>query len=345
MTTALDVVRVVHDAGRLPKERRSAHELGEWTRMLEDSYHRPVLVNEVVDLCRELQTGVVVDATLGGGGHTAAILTAVPHLRILGIDRDPEARAAAATRLSDFGDRVRIAPTSFADMPTAIETNLDFIGDAAIVGVLMDLGVSSHQLDDPARGFSFRFDAPLDMRMDPTAGETAAELLARISQDEFVRLLRVNGEGRFANAIASSVRNGRPTTTGELVALVERAVPIPARRRGNVATRVFQALRIAVNDEDRQLDDGLGAAFGLLAGGGGLIVIAYHSGEDRAVKSFLHELSTGGCHCPPELGCVCGAIPTARILRASAVLARPDEIASNPRARSARLRVGWKLAA
>ena len=344
MTTALDVASVVRDAGRHLKKRRLAHELGEWTRMTEDSYHRPVLVNEVVDLCRELPAGVVVDATLGGGGHATAILTAVPHLRILGIDRDPEARAAAALRLSDFGDRVRIASASFADMPTAVETNRDFIGEAAIVGVLMDLGVSSHQLDDPSRGFSFRFDAPLDMRMDPTAGETAAELLARISQDEFVRLLRVNGEGRFANAIASSVRNGRPTTTGELVALVERAVPIPARRRGNVATRVFQALRIAVNDEDRQLDEGLGAAFGLLAGGGALIVIAYHSGEDRAVKSFLHELSTGGCHCPPELGCVCGAIPTARILRASAVLASSDEIASNPRARSARLRVGWKLA-
>ena len=312
--------------------------------MSEDSYHRPVLVDEVVELCRALPAGVVVDATLGGGGHAAAILDALTHVRILGIDRDPEARAAAAARLAAFGDRSRIASASFADLTDVIEANADFVATSPIVAVLMDLGVSSHQLDDPSRGFSFRFNVPLDMRMDPSSGETAADLIARISQDEFVQLLRANGEGRYARAIATAVREGRPTTTDELVALVERAVPIPARRRGNVATRVFQALRIAVNDEERQLDEGLRGAFDSLAPDGALIVISYHSGEDRAVKSFLHELSTGGCHCPPELGCVCGAVPSARILRASAVLARPDEIASNPRARSARLRVGWKLA-
>ena len=312
--------------------------------MSDETYHRPVLVEEIVEICRALPSGVIIDATLGGGGHAAAILEAVPHVRILGIDRDPEARLAASTRLTPFADRSRIVSASFADVPTVIRANGDFLTPSSVVGVLMDLGVSSHQLDDPSRGFSFRFDAPLDMRMDPTTGETAAELIARISQDELVHLLRINGEGRFARAIATAVREGCPTTTGELVALVERAVPIPARRRGNVATRVFQALRIAVNDEQGQLDNGLQAAFDSLAPGGALLVISYHSGEDRAVKAFLHELSTGGCHCPPELGCVCGAVPSARILRASAVLARPDEIASNPRARSARLRVGWKLA-
>ncbi len=311
--------------------------------MVED-YHQPVLVDEIVKLCQDLATGVVVDATLGGGGHAAAILDNVAHLRVLGVDRDAEARAAAASRLTQYANRSRIASASFADLGAVIRANGDFIGDSPVVGVLMDLGVSSHQLDDPSRGFSFRFDAPLDMRMDASTGETAAELIARISQDEFVQLLRANGEGRYARAIATAVRAGRPATTGDLVALVEGAVPIPARRRGNVATRVFQALRIAVNDEERQLEDGLQGAFDALAPEGALMVISYHSGEDRAVKSFLHELSTGGCHCPPELGCVCGAIPLARILRASAVLASPGEIASNPRARSARLRVGWKLA-
>lgn len=311
--------------------------------MVEDSYHRPVLVHEIVELCRALPAGVIVDATLGGGGHAAAILDSVAHVRILGIDRDPEARAAATANLTSFGERSRIVSAAFADLPDVIRTNGDFVAASPIIGVLMDLGVSSHQLDDPSRGFSFRFNVALDMRMDPSTGETAAELIARISQDDFVQLLRANGEGRYARAIATAVREGRPTTTDELVALVERAVPIPARRRGNVATRVFQALRIAVNDEERQLDEGLRGAFDALAPDGALMVISYHSGEDRAVKSFLHELSTGGCHCPPELGCVCGAIPSARILRASAVLASPEEIASNPRARSARLRVGWKL--
>ena len=313
-------------------------------KMSEETYHWPVLVEEIVEICRALPRGVIIDATLGGGGHAAAILGTVEHVRILGIDRDPEARAAASSRLAPFAVRSRIVSASFADVPAVIRANVDFLASSPVVGVLMDLGVSSHQLDDPSRGFSFRFDAPLDMRLDPMTGETAPDLIARISQEELVHLLRVNGEGRFARAIATAVREGRPTTTGELVALVERAVPIPARRRGNVATRVFQALRIAVNDEQGQLDDGLQAAFDSLAPGGSLMVISYHSGEDRAVKSFLHELSTGGCHCPPELGCVCGAVPSARILRASAVLARPDEIASNPRARSARLRVGWKLA-
>ena len=341
------------NAATLTTARYSAHDLQLPTpvepcqrasvSMVED-YHRPVLVDEIVELCRDLPAGIIVDATLGGGGHAAAILDAVAHVKVVGIDRDAEARAAAATRLEPHGDRSRIVSASFADIAAVLRSNSDFVGDQSIIGVLLDLGVSSHQLDDPSRGFSFRFDAPLDMRMDASTGETAAELIARISQDEFVQLLRANGEGRYARAIALAVLEGHPTTTGELVGLVERAVPIPARRRGNVATRVFQALRIAVNDEERQLHDGLQGAFDALSPTGVLMVISYHSGEDRAVKSFLHELSTGGCHCPPELGCVCGAVPQARILRASAVLASPSEIASNPRARSARLRVGWKLA-
>ncbi len=312
--------------------------------MTEDVYHTPVLVDRVVAIVRDLPTGVIIDATVGGGGHATALLQSVPQIRVLGIDRDPAAREVAGSRLAPYGQRARIVAATFADLASVARANSDFVADAPVVGVLMDLGVSSRQLDDPARGFSFRFDAPLDMRMDPSSGETAAQLLEHISQEDLVNLLRDNGEGRFAKAIATALREQVPATTAELVATVERVVPIPARRRGNVATRVFQALRIAVNDEERELREGLDAAFDALSPGGALVVIAYHSGEDRAVKSFLHTLVTGGCQCPVDLGCVCGAVPKARVLRSSALLAHPDEIASNPRARSARLRVGWKLA-
>ena len=165
----------------------------------------------------------------------------------------------------------------------------------------MDLGVSSHQLDDAERGFSFRADAPLDMRMDPTRGETAAQYLARVDEHELARALRANGEPRFAGAIARSVLAARPATTGELVAAVERAVPAAARRRGHVATRTFQAVRVEVNDEAGELARGLADALDALAVGGVLAVISYHSGEDRVVKAFLRDAATGGCTCPPEL--------------------------------------------
>lgn len=313
-------------------------------QMAQDNYHVPVLENEIVELFAGLETGVIVDATLGGGGHASAILRAAPQLRLLGIDRDPDARVAAGERLAAFAKRVRIVDATFADLAMVIAQNADFIRGEPIEGILMDLGVSSHQLDESSRGFSFRMDAPLDMRMDPTTGETAAEFLAHMDQHQFVQLLRANGENRFAGSIAKSVLARQPQTTGELTEAVERAVPMAARRRGHVATRVFQALRIAVNDEERQLADGLAAAIDTLGAGGVLAVISYHSGEDRVVKSVLHEAATGGCHCPVELGCVCGAIKRVSVLKASAQLARVAEIEKNPRARSARLRIARKLA-
>jgi 16S rRNA (cytosine1402-N4)-methyltransferase len=232
---------------------------------------------------------------------------------------------------------------TFGQLRDTLVQNADFIGESPIIGVLMDLGVSSHQLDDASRGFSFRADAPLDMRMDPTRGETAAEFLSHVDQHQFVRLLRENGESRFAGSIAKSVLERQPQTTNELSEAVERAVPMAARRRGHVATRVFQALRIAVNAEEDELASGLDAALDALSVGGLLAVISYHSGEDRVVKSVLHEAGTGGCHCPPELGCVCGAIPRVVVFKASARLASQGEIDQNPRARSARLRVARKL--
>lgn len=312
-------------------------------QMAQDSYHVPVLESEIVELFVGQGAGVVVDATLGGAGHAAAVLRAAPQLRLLGIDRDAEARDASRDRLAPFEGRVQIVDATFGQLRDVVATNADFIGSDPVVGVLMDLGVSSHQLDDAARGFSFRADAPLDMRMDPSQGETAVQYLSRVDLHEFIRVLRDNGENRFASSIAKSVLERQPQTTFELVDAVERAVPMAARRRGHVATRVFQALRIVVNAEEEQLVQGLDAALDVLSVGGVLVVISYHSGEDRVVKATLREAETGGCHCPPELGCVCGAVARVSVFKASARLASPGEIALNPRARSARLRVARKL--
>lgn len=313
-------------------------------QMAQDSYHLPVLVSEIVELFAALPAGVVIDATLGGGGHAGAILRSAPQIRIVGIDRDPEARTYAKHFLEPFGDRVLIVDSTFAEIATVVTDQRHFIGRQPIVGVLMDLGVSSHQLDEAGRGFSFRSEAPLDMRMDPTTGQTAAQLLSRMDRHELTRILRENGENRFAGSIAKSVIERQPQTTGELTQAVERAVPMAARRRGHVATRVFQALRILVNAEQEQLVDGLDAAIEVVAPEGVVAVISYHSGEDRVVKSVFHEASTGGCHCPADLGCVCGAVPTVSVFKASAQLAGTSEIELNPRSRSARLRIARKLA-
>ncbi len=313
-------------------------------RMARDSYHDPVLANEIVEIFASLPAGVVIDATLGGAGHAVALLQAAPQLRVLGIDRDPDARAVANARLLAFGDRSRVVAATFGDLREVVQENADFIAGANLVGVFMDLGVSSHQLDESSRGFSFRADAPLDMRMDPTKGETAAQYLARVDQHEFVRLLRDNGETRFAGSIAKSVLERQPQTTKELSEAVERAVPMAARRRGHVATRVFQALRVAVNDEEEQLREGLSAGLDELVVGGVMAVISYHSGEDRVVKAYFAEQKSGGCQCSPDLGCVCGAIQRVTVFKASAQLATPSETALNPRARAARLRAVRKVA-
>ena len=312
-------------------------------QMAHDSYHVPVLEKEVVALFTGQPAGVVVDATLGGGGHALAILNSAPQLHLVGIDRDHEARTEAAKTLEKFATRVRITHGTFANLVEVLERHADFVSARPIVGVIMDLGVSSHQLDESRRGFSFRSEAPLDMRMDTTSGLTAAQLLAKLDQHEFVRLLRENGEDRFAGAIAKSVLARQPQTTSELTDAVERAVPMAARRRGHVATRVFQTLRILVNDETEQLREGLDAALNVVAVGGIVAVISYHSGEDRVVKAVFHDAATGGCRCPVELGCVCGAVARFTVQKASARLASAEEIRENPRARSARLRVAQKI--
>lgn len=312
-------------------------------QMNQGNYHQPVLEKEITELLAKQETGVVIDATLGGGGHAAALLAKAPHIRILGIDRDDAAHVAASVRLAEFGDRVKLVKSTFAQMSAVVSAESQWIDGAPIVGILLDLGVSSRQLDDASRGFSFRSNAPLDMRMDPTTGESAAEYIARVDVHELVAILRENGESRFAGAIARSMKNGLPQSTDELTACVEAAVPMAARRRGHVATRAFQALRIAVNGEAEQLTQGLESAIELLAVNGLVVVISYHSGEDRVVKEILHEAHTGGCHCPVALGCVCGAVPRVEVFKASAILPTAEESESNPRARSARLRIARKV--
>jgi 16S rRNA (cytosine1402-N4)-methyltransferase len=317
--------------------------MSEGLQVSASSYHVPVMEREIIDLLKAQPQGVVIDATLGGAGHAVALLGAAPHLRVLGLDRDPEARAEATKRLAPFGDRARVVATTFADLAAVVKAEQAFINGDPIVGILFDLGVSSHQLDSGERGFSFRADAPLDMRMDPTRGQTAAELLVSIDTHELGHLLRENGETRFAGAIAKSLKEVLPTTTNELVSAVERAVPMAARRRGNVATRAFQALRLAVNDEPGQLDAALPAALDVIAPTGVIVVISYHSGEDRVVKQFFAHEARGGCTCPAHLPCVCGATPRVTVRKASAEMATEEEIARNPRSRSARLRVARKV--
>jgi 16S rRNA (cytosine1402-N4)-methyltransferase len=314
-------------------------------------YHTPVLGEQVCALLLP-PTGVsggaaprMVDLTVGGGGHASMLLAATaPGGRLLGLDRDPAALAAAAEALAPFGERAVLARGAFAD---AAEVAADH-GFLPADAVLMDLGVSSHHLDDPARGFSFSREGPLDMRMDPDGPTTAADLVNELPVKELARIFREYGEERHATRVARAVVRARGrgpiTTTTALADVVEAALPRP---RGPVrihpATRVFQALRMAVNDELGQLERGLDAAFDMLAPGGRLAVISFHSLEDRRVKRRFADLATG-CICPPSFPeCRCGRTPRARRLTRRVV--RPDaaEVAANPRARSARLRAIERL--
>jgi 16S rRNA (cytosine1402-N4)-methyltransferase len=214
-----------------------------------------------------------------------------------------------------------------------------------VVGVLLDLGVSSPQLDRSERGFSYRHDAPLDMRMDQARPRTAAHVVNELSEDELARLVALNGEGRFARRLARAVVAARPvTSTAELAEAVRSAIPAPARRRGgHPARRVFQAIRIAVNEELEVLAGVLPATIGQLKPGGRCVVIAYHSGEDRLVKQAFNDAVTGGCSCPPALPCVCGAVPIGRLVFRGARRPSPAEVERNRRAESARLRALERL--
>jgi 16S rRNA (cytosine1402-N4)-methyltransferase len=307
--------------------------------------HEPVLLDDVLELLVPVPDGLVLDATVGGAGHAAAILASRPGLVLLGLDRDPEAVEVATARLAPFGGRASVRQARFDRLGELLDEGASGFGRLPLVAALFDLGVSSYQLDAPARGFSFRDDAGLDMRMDPTTGTSAAELLASIGEDELASLLYANGEERFARRIARAVIAARPLTgTAQLAEVVAAAVPAAARRRGHPARRVFQALRIAVNEELEQLAPALQAAVERLEPAGRIVTLAYHSGEDRIVKSTLAALASGGCACPPGLPCVCGAEPVVRLLTRGARKAGAGELARNPRSSSARLRAAERLA-
>ena len=307
--------------------------------------HRPVLLAETIRLLAPERGGLFVDCTVGLGGHAEAILEASSETRVVGIDLDEEALELARKRLSRFGERFTAVKANFRDIANV----LGRLNEAEPSGILADLGVSSLQFDTPDRGFSFRFDAPLDMRMDRQGGgETAADLLARLPQEEIARIIFEYGEERNSRRIAKWIvekrEQGEPiTTTKELASLVERSAR--PRKKGQIhpATRTFQALRIAVNRELEGLDQFLETAIDLLQPAGRFAVISFHSLEDRIVKRELRRLS-GTCQCPPRVPvCSCGTRQVVEILTRRPVIPSTREIESNPRARSARLRACRKL--
>ena len=302
--------------------------------------HRPVLLDEVVALFADVPAGTIVDATLGGGGHAAALLAARSDQRCIGIDRDPDALAAATARVESSTDTAGRLQTLRARFDDGLATLLTGGTEVPVVGVLFDLGVSSPQFDRPERGFSYRVDAPLDMRMDPAQPRSAADLVAEADESELARILRSYGDERFAGRIARAIVAARPvTTTGQLAEIVRDAIPAPARRRGgHPAKRTFQALRIAVNDELGALERGLSLAIDLVVPGGRVAVISYHSGEDRITKSTMRDAIDGGCACPPGLPCACGAVTRARNVSRGGITPTAAEVEANPRAASARLR-------
>lgn len=304
-----------------------------------DSFtHLPVMLDEIVAAFEAVPSGWVIDATLGGAGHAAAILEAHPHLSVLGIDQDPDALVVARERLALFGTRARIVQARFDSFTAVVRNEL---ADEPIVGALFDLGVSSPQFDRAERGFSYRFDAPLDMRMDPSRALSAMTVVNEYDENDLARVLREFGDERFAGRIARALVSARPVeTTSQLAAIARDAIPAAARRTGgHPAKRTFQAIRIEVNDELGVLPVALEAAIKSLAAGGRLVVLSYHSGEDRIVKQVMRTAESGGCICPPNLPCVCGAESTVRLARRGGTTPSVSEREANPRAESARLRI------
>lgn len=307
-----------------------------------ESLHTSVLLEETLHFLSVLSGKTYVDATLGMGGHAQAILEN-PGTEIIGIDQDEDAIRLAGKRLERFGDRVKLVKSNFS----AIKEILSTLQIEKIDGLIVDLGVSSLQLDSEERGFSFRSDAPLDMRMDRGGGDTAADLLAELSEEDIANIIYRFGEERFSRRIARRIverrKAGEPvTTTKQLAELVERSVKRSPKDKIHPATRTFQALRIAVNREIEILEDFINDAVDVLSPGGRLVVISFHSLEDRIVKQTFQKLA-GKCLCPPRIPqCVCGAAKKIEILTRKPVIAGDSEIDENPRARSAKLRAAQR---
>jgi 16S rRNA (cytosine1402-N4)-methyltransferase len=306
------------------------------------SGHLPVLLDAVLAALNPRDNAIYVDGTFGGGGYSEALLKAA-QCRVLGIDRDPEAQHRGAALAARYGDRLSFIEGRFGDMER-------LVGAAApgpIAGIALDLGVSSMQIDDPERGFSFRFDGPLDMRMG-RHGTSAADLVADLPERELAELIRDFGEERFARRVARAIATARQQQpiqrTGELAEIVRGAVP--TREPGfDAATRTFQALRIAVNDELGELDRGLVAAERLLSPGGRLAVVSFHSLEDSRVKTFLRRRSNAAPRGSRHMPAAAAPAPSFTLLSRRAIRPGADEIARNPRARSARLRAAERTAA
>ena len=310
------------------------------------AHHTPVLLSESLHWLAPAPGGRYLDGTLGLGGHPRAILEAAPQVQVLCIDRDQEALEEARTRLENFGESAHFARTSYSTFPDVLAE----VGWERVDGALLDLGVSSLHLDDPARGFSFLTDGPLDMRMDSGQGTPPArQIVNQASVEVLKRIIRDYGEepmaGRIARKIVTTRENRPITTTLELAGIVESAYP-PKRRatsRTHPATKTFQALRIAVNQELDELKSFLATIPDFLSPGGRVVVISFHSLEDRLVKhSFRNEAR--GCQCPPRMPvCTCGLKPRLRVLTKKPVLPTREEIESNPRSRSAKLRAAERL--
>ena len=305
-------------------------------------HHRPVLFEETIDALNIQPDGTYLDGTLGGGGHSEAILQRLTTGTLLSIDQDPDAIRAAGERLKDYENSI-IVRGNFSDMKELAAAH----GVTELDGVLLDIGVSSYQLDTPERGFSYHHDAPLDMRMSQE-GPTAADLVNSLSKEELARIIFQYGEDRSANRIADGICRAREEqrieTTGQLAEVIKNSVPAAVRRsEGHPARKTFQALRIAVNGELDRLREGLEAGFSLLKPGGRLAVITFHSLEDRIVKQQMNDWCQG-CICPKDFPvCVCGRTPQGKLLFKRGLTPSETEIAENPRARSSRLRVIEKL--
>lgn len=306
--------------------------------------HQPVLRAEVLKFLAPLAGKTIVDGTLGLGGHTEALLMADETAQVIGIDRDAEAIVLASQRLHQFGSRFSSIHGNFRDL----DRHLDGLDIEPVDGLLLDIGVSSLQLDVGDRGFSFRRDGPLDMRMNRAGSRTAADWIHTATESELSRVIFRFGEERYgrriARAIVSARGSGRIESTVQLADVVRRAVPAGYdRRRMDPATRTFQAIRIFLNDELGSLEEGLAVGFERLAIGGTFVVISFHSLEDRIVKHFFREKAKA-CTCPPKLPeCVCGKEIEANILTQRPVTATPEEVAVNPRSRSAKLRAAVRL--
>ncbi len=300
--------------------------------------HLPVMGREVVELLTGVPEGIVVDATVGGGGHARLLLEARGDLRLVGIDRDPAAVAAAGAALAPYGDRV--VQGGFHEMTAIVRS----VSEGSVMGILMDLGVSSPQLDHTERGFSYWGDAPLDMRMDSIQELTAEAVVNEYSEADLARLIATNGEERFAHRIAAAIVAARPLrTTGELANIVRDAIPARNRRHGgHPARRTFQAIRMEVNRELPNLAEGLDESVHLLAPGGRILVLSYHSLEDRLVKERFAKW-TAEAPIPPGMPVEPTRNSVARILTRRSLRPSAEEVAANPRARSARLRAAERL--